>query len=170
MAVVNSKSTRVSNADAAVQTLSSVVVQHGRKRSSVATFEAVNGDSIGSTYRMHRVHSSWRISKVLLYCDAITTCTADLGLYNVPGRGSAAGTVVSATTYATAQSLAAAITVSPVNIAFEAKDIALAERQVWQDAVAARDLGYWYDLVLTLTAAAGSAGTITLELEYIAND
>lgn len=170
MAVVNSKSTRVSNADASTQTLSGVIVQHGRLRSSVATFEAVSGDSIGSTYRMHRVHSSWRIVAALQTCDAITTCNADLGLYNVPGVGSAAGTVISATTYATAQSLATAITGLPVNVAFEAKDIANAQRQVWEDAGLTADPNRWYDLTYTLTAAAGSAGTINLELLYVAND
>lgn len=170
MAVVNTKTTRVSNSDAAPPVLSSVIVQHGRARSIVATVEAVNGDSIGSTYRMARVHSSWRIVEALLYCDAITTCTADLGLYNVPGRGSTAGTVASVACYASAQALSAAITSLPPNIAFEARDIANAERQVWQDAGAASDLGYWYDLAFTLTAAAGSAGTITVEVVYVAND
>lgn len=170
MAVVNSKSTRVSNADTQPPVLSNVVVQHGRVRSAIATFEAVSGDSIGSTYRLHRVHSSWRVVAALLSCDAITTCAADLGLYNVPGRGSTDGTVVSVACYASAQSLAAAITVLPVNLAFEARDIANAQRQVWQDAGATTDPGFWYDLTLTLTAAAGSAGTINVELLYVGND
>ena len=169
MAVVNSKSLRVSNADASTQTLDKVIVNHGRKRSIVATFEAVSGDSIGSTYRMARVHSSWRLTRIDLYCDAITTCAADLGLYNTPGRGSAAGTVVTAALYASAQSLASAIVLG-TNIAYEQKDIANCERQVWQDAGATSDPNFWYDLTLTLTAAAGSAGTISLEVEYVAND
>ena len=71
--------------------------------------------------------------------------------------------------YASAQSLASAITAG-TNINFEAKDIANIQRQVWQDAGASTDPGYWYDLVFTLTAAAGSAGTISLEVEYVAND
>lgn len=169
MAVVNSKSLRVTNADATSQTLDKVVVNHGRVRRQCATFEAVSGDSIGSTYRMARLRSDWSIMAIKLYCDAITTCAADLGLYNVPGRGSTAGSVVSATTYASAQSLATAITLG-TEIQFEARDIANLERQVWQDAGATTDPGYWYDLTLTLTAAAGSAGTISLEVTYIGND
>lgn len=167
MAVVNSKSTRVSNADASSQTLDSVVVNHGRKRSICATIEAVSGDSIGSTYRMARVFSSWRITRIDLYCDAITTCAADLGLYAPANRSS--GAVASVACYASAQSLASAITAG-TNINFEAKDVANIQRQVWQDAGATTDPGYWYDLVFTLTAAAGSAGTISLEVEYVAND
>ncbi len=169
MAVVNTKSLRVSNADAAVQTLDKIGVSHGRLRRACATLEAVNGDSIGSTFRMMRVRSDWNIVAIKLYCDAITTCAADLGLYNVPGRGSAAGSVVSAATYASAQSLATAITTG-TEIQFEARDVANLERQVWQDAGAATDPGYWYDLAFTLTAAAGSAGTVSLEVWYVGND
>lgn len=169
MAVVNSKSLRVSNADASVQTLDKVVVNHGRKRSLAATFEAVSGDSIASTYRMARVHSSWRITSIKLYCDAITTCAADLGLYNVPGRGSTAGTVAAVSCYATAASLATA-SLTGIELAYEFKDVANIERQVWQDAGATADPSSYYDLVLTLTAAAGSAGTLSLEIEYVAND
>lgn len=167
MAVVNSKSTRVSNADASSQTLDNPNVNHGRKRAICATFEAVSGDSIGSTYRMARVHSNWRITSIMLFCDAITTCAADLGLYAPANRSS--GAVASVSCYATAQSLASAITLG-TEINYEFKDVANIQRQVWQDAGAASDLGYWYDLVFTLTAAAGSAGTISLEITYVAND
>lgn len=167
MAVVNSKSTRVSNADASSQTLDSVVVNHGRKRSLCATIEAVSGDSIGSTYRMARVFSSWRITSIKLYLDAITTCAADLGLYHPAGRSS--GAVVDVHAYASAASLATASTVG-IELAYEARDVANIQRQIWQDAAATTDPGYWYDLVFTLTAAAGSAGTISLEVEYVAND
>lgn len=169
MAVVNTKSTLVTNADASPSTMSGVVVSGGRRRSMVATLEAVSGDSIGSTYRMFRVSSQWRIAEIVLYCDAITTCAADVGLYNVPGTGSADGSVVDADAYASAQSLASAITTG-TNVAFEARNVDKIANQVWQDAGLTSDSGKQYDLALTLTAAAGSAGTISVELVYVAND
>ena len=166
MAVVALKSNRVTNADASVQTLDKVTLNHGRKRSICATIELANGDSIGSTYRMARVHSSWRLTRIDLYCDAITSGAADLGLYKIASAG---GAVVTAGLYATAQSIASAI-VTGTNINFEAKDIANIERQVWQDAGQTTDPNLWYDLTLTLTAATTAAGTVSLEVEYVAND
>jgi hypothetical protein len=169
MAVVTTKSTRISNAESVVQILDPIFLNHGRKRTVVATLEAVNGDSIASVYRMCRVHSSWRIASIKLFCDAITTCAADLGLYQTIASPNNGGAVASVSCYATAVSLASAI-VTGTEIAYEFKDIVNCQRQVWQDAGATVDPVRWYDLAFTLTAAAGSAGTITVEVEYVAND
>ena len=169
MAVVTTKTTRISNAEAAVQTLDSVTVNHGRKRSVVGTLETVNGDSIASVYRMCRVHSSWRLTSIKLFCDAITTCAADLGLYQTNAKPANGGAVVSVACYASAASLASASTTG-IELAYEAKDVANCQRQVWQDAGLTSDPNRWYELAFTLTAAAGSAGTLTLEVEYVAND
>jgi uncharacterized protein (DUF1810 family) len=71
MAVVNTKSTAVTNADAATQTNLSLKIAGGRLRESVGTVEAVNGDSIGSTFRLARIRSGDRVSRVMLSCDTI---------------------------------------------------------------------------------------------------
>lgn len=165
MAVVNTKSTRVTNADAAVQTLDKIVVNHGRKRSTVGFASAVSGDSIASTYRLARVNSAWRINAIRLYCSAITTCAGSFGLYKIASAG---GAVVGAATYATGQSLATAVTAT--DITYVTKAITAIENQVWQDAALTSDPNVWYDLTCTLTAAAGSNGTIAVEVEYVAND
>lgn len=167
MAVVNTKSTRVSNADNVPRIMDMPNLNHGKVRRVVGTIEAVSGDSIGSTYRMVRVHSSWSLCAVNLYCDAITTCAADAGLYRIAAEAS--GAAVAASCYATAQSLATALTV-PTNIHYEAKDIANCQRAVWQDAGLSSDPNVWYDIALTLTAAAGSAGTIVLDVYYVGNE
>lgn len=166
MAVVTTKSTRVSNAEATPQTLDKVTVNHGRLRSVVGTIETVNGDSINSQYRMCRVHSSWRIVSIKLFLDAITTCAGDVGLYKITSQG---GAVVTAALYASAQSLASASTTG-IEVAYEQKDVANCQRQVWEDAGLTSDPNLWYDLTITLTAAAGSAGTISMEVAYVAND
>lgn len=167
MAVVNTKSARCTNADATPRVLDSPNVNHGKVRRTVGTIETVSGDSIGSTYRLARVHSSWTITAINLYCDAITTCAADCGLYRIAAEAS--GAVVAVSCYATAQSLASALT-TPTNIHYEFKDIANCQRQVWQDAGLTADPGLWYDVTLTLTAAAGAAGTIVLDVFYVGNE
>ena len=110
MAVVTTKTTRISNAESVVQTIDSVGVNHGRLRRVVATVEAVSGDSIGSKYIFFRVHSSWTVASLRLFCDAITTCAGDIGLYQTNANPNNGGAVVSATTYGSAVSLATAIT------------------------------------------------------------
>lgn len=167
MAVVNTKSSRVTNADSSTQTLDKIGVNQGRVHRQVATVETVSGDSIASTYRMLRVHSSWSIVSIKIFCDAITSAAADVGLYNIASRSS--GAVVDADAYGSAVSLDTASTTG-IEVAYEARDIANCERQVWQDAGATTDPGYWYDLALTLTAAAAAAGTISIELAYVGND
>ena len=73
------------------------------------------------------------------------------------------------TACSSAASLASASLVGN-ELAYEAKDVANIQRQVWQDAGLSADSNRWYELAFTLTAAAGSAGTLSLEVEYVAND
>lgn len=171
MAVVNTKATAITNADATPVTNNPTRLQNGRVKESVGTVEAANGDSIGSTYRLARLHSSWRISQVLLSCDAITTCAADVGVYDVAAVN--AGAVVDADFFASAQSLAAALVNSDIGHEADAADagagfgLADVEKPLWQALGLSADPGKWYDLVATLTAAAGSAGTIAVRVRYI---
>lgn len=167
MAVVTTKSTRISNADAYPRVMDMPNVNHGKLRRTVGTLEAVSGDSIASIYRMVRVHSSWSIVSIRLYCDAITTCAGDVGLYRISGEAS--GVAVDVDAYASAQSLATAIT-EGTNVANEARDIVNGVKAVYQDAGLTTDPNLWYDLAITLTAAAGSAGSIVLDVTYVGNE
>ena len=169
MAVVNTKSTAVTNADATPQVHTGAYIIAGKIREMVGTLEAVNGDSIGSTYRFFRVHSSWRPSEIKLYCDAITTCAGDVGLYDTSENG---GAVVDADFFASAQSLASAI-LTGTDITYEANtgpaDVSKIEQRLWQLLGLTADPGKFYDVVVTLTAAAGSAGTISLKGRFVEN-
>jgi len=170
MAVVTTKTTRISNAEAAVQTLDSVGVNHGRVRRVVGTLESVSGDSIASIYRMVRVHSSWSIVSIKLFCDALGgTAAADVGLYQTTANPANGGAVVDVDAYATATTLVSAITTGS-EIAYEVRDIANCQRQVWQDAGLTSDPNRWYELALTLTAASSANGTVTLDVLYVGND
>ncbi|WP_431482240.1 hypothetical protein [Pseudomonas solani] len=171
MAVVNVKSTAVTAGDAFPQSNISQRISGGRLRERVGVAEATNGDSIGSTYRLARVNSGDRISRVLLSCDAITTCAGDVGIYDIASVN--AGAVVDADFFASAQSLASALVNQDVTHEADAADagagfgLADVEKQLWQALGLAADPGKWYDVAVTLTAAAGSAGTIALKVQYV---
>ena len=169
MAVVNTKTSSVTLADAGTpmkKSLSGAILKE-----SVGTLEAVSGDSIGSTYRMCRIASNARISRVLVSCDAITTCAADIGIYNVASVSS--GAVVDADFFGSAVSLATALSNSDITHEADAADAGAGfgnqdvEKPLWQALGLSADPGRVYDVVVTLTAAAGSAGTVNLKVQYV---
>lgn len=169
MAVVTTKSGPITNRDATPQVKNSSQVEGGLLRESVGTAEAANGDSIASKYIMASVPSNARISQVLLSCDAITTCAGDVGVYRSTADG---GAVVDADFFASAQSLAVALVNSDVTHEADAADagsgfgLADTEKPLWQALGLTSDPGVMYDIAVTLTAAAGSAGTISAKVRY----
>lgn len=170
MAVVTTKSTRISNAENTVQTLDNPGVNHGKLRRMAGTLESVSGDSSTSQYRMFRVHSSWTVHSLRIFCDALGgSCAADVGLYQCSAGPANGGAVVDADAYASAVSLASAITAG-TEIAYEARDIANLTRQVWQDAGLSADPNRWYEMVVTLTAASAANGTVSLDMAYVGNE
>lgn len=170
MAVVTTKSTAVTAGDAASQTLTAQKVHGGRLRESIGVIEAVSGDSIASIYRLVRVDSGDRIDRVLLSCDAITTCAGDIGVYDITSVN--AGAVIDVDFFASAQSLATALVHTDVTHEADPADagagygLADVEKPLWQALGLASDPGKQYDIAVTLTAAAGSAGTIGLKVIY----
>ncbi|BBP82452.1 hypothetical protein PHLH8_20940 [Pseudomonas sp. Pc102] len=171
MAVVNVKSTAVTAGDAFPQSNISQRISGGRLRERVGFAEAANGDSIGSTYRLARVNSGDRISRVLLSSDAITTCAGDIGIYDIASVN--AGAVVDADFFGSAVSLATAQVNTDITHEADPADagagfgLADVEKQLWQALGLAADPGKWYDVAVTLTAAAASAGTIALKVQYV---
>lgn len=170
MAVVTLKGTQVTNADATTQTLNNSKVANGRIKEIADTIELANGDSIASTYRLARVHSSWRISDLILFCDAITSGAGDLGLYDTAANG---GAVVDVDFFASAVSIATAITAGS-SIAHEAGgagsqfgEIANIAKPLWQVLGLSVDPMKFYDIALTLTAATTAAGTVSMLTRYV---
>lgn len=165
MSVVNTKSTAVTNADAATQTNSSQKIAGGRLRESVGAVAVANGDSIGSTLRLARIHSGDRISRVLLSCTAITSAEANVGLYDVMDVNS--GAVVDADLFASAQSLATAQNKLDITRESAVIIVADAEKQVWQLLGLPADPCKYYDIVATLTVAATAVGAVALNVQYV---
>lgn len=172
MSVVTVKSTALTNADATPQVQNTPLIHRGRRNHSVAFAAVANGDSIASQYRLTRVRSSDRLTTLALYCTAITTCAANLGLYETTANGGAAAVSPSygggaAACFAAAQSLAAAL--NGVNVTYSVTTLAQIEKRVWELLGFTSDPGKDFDLVLTLTAAAASAGTVAIHVDSVAN-
>lgn len=167
MAVVNTKSAVITGADAKL--LQNARTFRGMLQSAVGFLEAVSGDDIGSTYRLCRVPSNACIQEVLLSCDAITTCAADVGVYKTALDG---GAVVDADFFGSAVSLASALSNSDVTHEADPADAgagygkADVEKPLWQALGLSADPGIEYDIVATLTAAAGSAGTVAARTRF----
>lgn len=162
MAVVNVKSTYITNADN--KALSNPAISGDVVEESMGVAAAASGDSIGSTYRLTRVRSGDRVSQVLLSTTAITTCAGDVGLYRTAADG---GAVVDADLFGSAVSLASALSNSDVTTESGVITVANLEKRVWELLGLTADPFLEYDLAITLTAAAGSDGTVAVKYRYI---
>lgn len=167
MAVVNTKSAGITGADVPQRPQTSTTVGPRRVYGDLGMVAVVSGDSIGSTYRLVRVPSSAGMRSVQLHCTAITTCAADVGIYETAANG---GAVVDADLFASAQSVASALAGTDVMRESGVITVANIEQPLWQLLGLTADPKKDYDVVATLTAAAGSAGNIAAFVEYSATN
>lgn len=170
MAVVFIKSTAITNADGPPVVLTNASVGRGELIEAVGTAEVASGDSINSTYRLARVKSNSRVSRVLISSDAVTAAAADVGIYRTAADG---GAVVDADFFASAQSIAAAIVNTDITHEADAADAGASfglqdvEKPLWLALGLTADPMIEYDVALTLTAAATAAGTVSLKVQYV---
>lgn len=166
MAVANTLSNAITNADAAPAAMNSPFLAHGRLRVAVGTVETAADDDDGSVYRFVRVWSGWRINRIDIFNDAITSGTAfDVGLYQIAANGGAAA---DDDCFATSVDLSSA-RVAPLDVLFEALNIDKVEKAVWEVLGLSADPGRWYDLALTGDTVGSAAGTITVRVEYVSD-
>lgn len=163
MSVVTTKSTIITNRDAVPTVLTEPSVSNSRVHEAQGFVTAVNGDSIGSIYNFCEVPSNSRISQVLLSCDAITTCAANIGVYKNTKDG---GAVISASFFAAAQSLASALSDIDVINQSTNNPIATQELELWKALGLSSDPGTTFDICATLSAAAASGGKIGLKVRF----
>jgi hypothetical protein len=159
MAINAYKTVSITNLDATPILRANPWVHGGNSKQFAGTVEAVNGDSIGSTYRFFRVGSWMRPVSLTLFCDALTGGAADLGLYRAAADG---GAVVDADIFATAQSVASA-NATGIQVRFEADDVANVEKRIWELLGLTADPNLEYDVALTLTAGVTASGTLALQ-------
>jgi len=167
MAVVAVKSTLITNADATPAVLNSPRVDGGFERIEVATAAITSGDSIASTYRMFRVPSNAVMTDLRIYSPDIgTTTISDIGLYRTAKDG---GAVQDADFFASALSLKDGA-LNGVDVLHEAAVFTIdnSGKELWEALGLTSDPSVFYDVALTLTAAADATGTVKLIGRYTA--
>jgi hypothetical protein len=163
MAVVNTKSTLITNADATPVVKSDAGLGGGLLHVAMATVEVAAADDNNSVYRFARLPSNARVVSMRVFCDAITAGTDyNVGLYQTAANG---GAVVDDNCYADAVDLSSAITTG-TEIAFEGRGIELIGQQVWADAGLSADSNTEYDVCATGITVGSAAGTISLAVAY----
>lgn len=168
--MASTKSNEVTNADATPPVKTHVSTSHGRLHEKVATVEIAASDNNDHEYRMVRLHSSWRLSEINRFNDAITSGTDyNVGLFDIAENG---GAVVNENLFADAVSLSSA-SLTGVNDLFEAgsgvgvEDI---EQRIWEMLGLSSDPGKWYDLVYKGVTVGSGSGTLSVRVRYVAND
>lgn len=170
MAVVNLKSTAVTNANALPRVQNSTGLENGAVYRMQALVTITSGDSATSTYRMFKIRSDDYIDRIRIDAPDIgTTTAADIGLYDLL-TASNGGTVVDVDFFASAVSLNSGA-LSASDVTFEAAAagglIANAEKRVWECLGLSSDPGKEYDVALTLTGAADATGTALVRLYVV---
>lgn len=169
MAVVNLKSTVITNADASIQALNKKGLSGGIVKCARGTIETGAADDIASVYRFARLPSHARIVMIQLWSDDINTSgTADFGLYKTAANG---GAVVDADAFGAAVVLdsgaIAGTMIHHQSAVYGVEDI---ESQLWQIAAATVDPQIQYDICATLTEATNGIGTISVLVFYCDGD
>lgn len=161
MAVVNTLGANITKLDASPIQNIDAALSGGKVRSQADAVAIAAGDDDTSTFRVGRVHSSWRVAAINRRNTAITDGTDfNVGLYETAENGGAA---VDDNCYADAISLATAAT-SPVDDSFEARSVASIQNRVWQDAALTADPNKYYDVVYTGVTVGTVAGTLAVDV------
>lgn len=169
MATVNTKSNLVTNLDATPRVANPLYLMGGVLREQVATVEIAAGDDANSIFRVARLHSSWRLSELTYFCDAITSGTDyNVGFYDTAENG---GAVILESAISDAVSLATGIVIG-TQAMYEAgsgngvEDI---EKRVWEMAGLSSDPGKFVDVCFKGITPGSGAGTLSVRTRYVAN-
>lgn len=165
MAVEARKSSLITNADTVPAVLNNPRIDGGFERTKVATAAVTNSDSIASTYRLFRVPSNAVMTDLRVYCPAITTAATDIGLYRTEKDG---GAVVDADLFTSAQVLTSALVGTDVLHESGIFSLANSGKELWDALGLTSDPSVFYDVTMTLTAAAGATGTVKVIGRYTA--
>lgn len=163
MAVVGLKSTQLTNRDATPPSLSNPSYSKSNLMESEGYVTAGSADSIGSIYRLCQVPANARISQILLSCGAITSATADIGVYKCTADG---GAVISAAFFGSAVAISSALTNSDITNESTTNTVAKQEQMLFQALGVSTDPETYYDICLTLTAAATASADVSLKTRF----
>lgn len=169
MAVVNLKSTIITNRDATPVVLTEPSISGGVLKESSGFITSAADDSIASIYRLCQVPSNARVSSVLLSSGALTSAAADIGVYYPTTAAGTAGAVISVAYFGSAVSLATAQTNTEVLNESTTNTVAKQQQELWQAIGLSADPGGYFDVAATLTAATTAIGAVGLKVRYVQN-
>lgn len=165
MAVANTKSTAITNADS-TQPHTPVPSYLGGPglRCSIGILEVAAADDNGSVYRMVRLPSGAVVTRIEVLNDAITAGTSyDLGVYETAANG---GAVADADVFATAIDMSSARAL-PFDAMFEVQDIDKSEKRLWEHLGLSADPFKLYDLCYTANTVGSAAGTLVMRVYWV---
>lgn len=164
MAVANTKSNHITNADATPPALVNAVENGGILRGASGTVETLAADDAASVYRLVRVPSNARIESIKLASDAITGASAaDVGLYQTAANG---GAVLDADFFATDVDISSATAFTEVMLEATATDCSKCAKPLWDLYGLTSDPCIFYDICVTVNDVT-AAGTISMKVIYV---
>lgn len=173
MAVVNTKSTAITNRDAVPQVINDTRLERAVKKSAVGSVAVGAADSATSYYPLVQVPTSAMVRDVLVTCTAgMTTLAGNIGVFKTTANSAGVTTGVAANTgsntfFASAQSLASALNRSDVTGASGSYTTDKREQPLWQAIGLSADPGGFFDIgIVVTTANTGVAGRVGIEVEY----
>jgi hypothetical protein len=166
MAVVNLKSTAITNFEAAPKVPTSSYIHAGMLRESIGTLEVAADNTNASVYRMVRVPSGARISEILIANDAMASATGwDLGVYQTAENGSA---VVDDDLFMSAVDISAGNAQwTPLHFESASSDMASIESRLWELLSLSADPFCDYDICFTADTVGTGAGTVSLCIRWV---
>lgn len=164
MAVVNTKSTAVTNSDANQPRVFNPSYLHGGNlRMSVGMVEVAAADDNASVYRMVRLPSNAVVYRIEVMNDAITAGTGyDIGLYQTAENGGAAA---DDDVFATTIDMSVARSL-PFDAMFEVLDIDKIEKRLWELLGLTSDPQREYDVCFTADTVGTAAGTLSMRVVW----
>lgn len=176
MAVVNTKSTAITNRDAVPSVINDGKIERAALRTSIGSVAVGAADSATSYYPLVSVPSKAMVRAVLATSVAgMTTLAGDVGVYKTTANSAGVTTGVAANTgsgsiFSAAQSFAALQARVDVTNTGTTYPTDKREQPLWQAIGLAADPGGMFDIgVKVTTANTGAAGRLGLEVQYVDN-
>lgn len=173
MAVVNTKSTAITNRDATPPVINDGRIERGVLKSGVGSVAVGAADSATSFYPLVSVPSSAMIRAVRATNPAgMTTLAGNVGVFKNTKNSGGSTTGVAANTgsdtiFASAASFASAQNHAPVDALFTSDK---REQPLWQAIGLTADPMTTFDIgIVVTTANTGAAGRAGLEVQYVDN-
>ena len=151
----------VANFEASPQVANNAAELHGVLRTANGTVELAAGDSDNDDIVMLApIPSNASVTNLFIGSDTLGgSCTFNVGIYTTDG------TVKDEDVFATAVADAGAMT----DVRFEAANIDTAGQKMYELAGDSSDPGGYYYIAATMSAAGGTAGTMSWNTSYVVN-